>query len=529
MWKRATMSGDLKCVLDLWDFAAAPMIEVRTPEWPELNRYANALWTLFRVAGDVEQLADMRRIAFRAYRYLSSTPLAPGDDVIELDAVVTGCREFVEGWPLHSGAPPSLALADAAEALQSVPSVFRSELESVASRFDSGVLIVPRVHLKTQVRAVLADLELDGVDVATKADLRVSGICYELVVVIGDPAATYATMRVPAVDEASRSGWLLTAPQAPHVAVLLPAGCQSLDTERCWLLGRDSHPPLRVGNEQGSPISIPAVSHHLATSRAFATPVLAPVMTSGTTARAQPVFFVSGRWTFFSEETPPDPRVLLSGEDGDLQLRRCHVGEVRPGAIVALRVGRGENEEIGRRAAKRLKLEGFTDDMVAGAIETSQLLKRLLAKRIEEVGTKGVEYELRSKGLSAGYARVLARCPLRPEYIAPDEKGYNAFVEMLGEPRLADQKARLFRLRYARRVAGHDIRRELESQLRSDMSWSDDLDAEGYACVETEGLGAMYLEVVASVLKEDQPVAIASLGRLLDPDGAEHVLGGVSC
>lgn len=523
------MSGDLTFILDLWEDAAAPIIEVRTPDWPELTQYTNALWTLFHVAGDVEQLADTRRIAFRAYRYLTSTPLAPGEDVIELDAVVTGCLQFAEGWPLHSGAEPSLALAAAADTLRSAPSVFRSELECVASRFESGVLVVPSAHLKTHVRAVLADLELNGVDVATKAELRVSGICYGLAVVIGDPAATYSSMHVPAAHEASRSGWLLTAPQASQVAVLLVAGCQNLDTERCWLLGRGGHPPLRLCNEHGAPISIPATSHHLTTSRVFVTPVLAPALTSGTTALAQPVFFVSGRWTFFSDETPPEPRVLLSGEDGSIQLRHSRLGDVRPGAIVALRVGRGENEEIARRAADRLKSEGFTDEMVSSAIEASQILKRLLAERIAEVGTSGVEDELRSKGLPAAYARALAHHPLRSEYIAPGQKGYNAFVEMLGEPRLADQQPHLIRLRHARRMAGHDIRRELETQLCLDTSWTDDLDAEGYACVDTQRLGAMYIEVVASVIDEDQPVAIASLGCLLNPDGSVHDHGGLSC
>jgi hypothetical protein len=525
MRKQTTMSGDLTFILDLWEDATAPIIEVRAPDWPELTQYTNALWTLFHVAGDVEQLADTRRVAFRAYRYLTSTPLAPGDDVIELDAVITGCLEFAEGWPLHSGAGPSLALADAADALRSVPSVFRRELECVASRYESGVLVVPRAHLKSHVKAVLADLELNGVDIATKAELRVSGIRYELAVVIGDPAATYASMRVPAADEASRSGWLLTAPQASHVAVLLAAGCQNLDTERCWLLGTGGHPPLRLGNEHGAPISIPPVAHHLTTSRAFATPVLAPALSSGTTALAQPVFFVSGRWTFFSDETPPEPRVLLSGEDGGIDLRHSRLGDLRPGAIVALRVGRGESEEIARRAVERLKSERFTDDMVASAIEACQTLKRLLANRLAEVGTRGVEHELRSKGLSPGYARVLARHPLRSEYIAPGQKGYNAFVEVLGEQCLADQKPLLIRLRHARRMAGHDIRHELEAQLCSDTSWTDDLDAEGYACVDTQRLGAMYLEVVARVFDEDQPVAIASLGRLLDSDGSEHFLG----
>lgn len=523
------MSGDLKFVLNLWEFAVAPTIEVRTPDWPELTQYAGALRMLYRSAGEVEQLADTLQIAFRAYRYLTSTPLAPGEDVIELDAVVDGCRQFGEGWPQHSGAVPSLALADAAEALRSAPSVFRSELECVASRFELGVLVVPKQHLKIHVKAVLVDLELNGIDVATKEELRKSGICYDLAVVIGDPAVNYASMRVPATEEGGRSGWLFTAPQAPHVAVLLAAGCQNLDTERCWLLGNGSHPTLHLGNERGATVNIPAISHHLTTSRSFAMPVLAPVLTSEATASAQPVFFVSGRWTYYSDETPPEPRVLLSDEDGGIQLHHSRLGDIRPGAIAALRVGHGESEEIARRAADRLKSEGFTDEMLTEAMEASKILKSLLAQRIAEVGTSGVESELRSKGLSVGYAHSLTRSPLRPEYIAPGPKGYNSFVEMLGEPRLADQMPRLIRLRHARRMAGRDIRRELEAQLCADTSWTDDIDADGYACVDTKRLGSMYLEVVARVFDEDQPVAIASLGRLYDPDGSEHVHRGLLC
>ena len=522
------MSGNLTSILDLWDKAAAPIIEVRFPNWPELAQYTNALWTLFRVAGDVEQLAETRRVAFCAYRYLTSTPLAPAEDVIALDAVVTGCLEFAVGWPLHSAAGPSLALADAADALRFVPSVFRSELECVVSRFESGVLVVPRKDLKPHVKAVLADLELNSVDVATKADLRASAICYELAVVIGDPATTYASRNVPAADEARRSGWLLTAPQASHVAVLLAAGCQNFDPDRCWLLGADEHPVLGLENQHGATVSIPPVDHHLSTPQIFATLVRNSVLSSGTTMPARPVFFVSGRLAFFSGETPPKPRVLLTSEDGGIDLRHSRLGYLRPGTIVALRVGRGETEEIACRAVERLK-ESYTDEMVAAAIEASQTLKRLLAKRIAEVGTRGVEDELRSKGLSPGYARVLARHPLRPEYIAPVEKGYDAFVQVLGDPRLADQKEPMKLLRNAHREVGHDIRNELEAQLCSDTSWTEDIDAEGYAYVDFHRLGTMYLEVVACVFDVDQPVAVASLGRLLDPDGSEHVLEGQSC
>lgn len=523
------MTGDLTFILNLWEDAIAPRIEVRTPEWPELVQYKKALWTLFRTAGDVELLTDTRKIAFQAYLSLATTPLAPNADVIGLDAVGTRCLQFAEDWPLHSSTKPLLALADAADALRSVPSVFCTELEDVASHFESSVLVSPGKLLKTHVEAVLSDLELNGVEVATRAELHKSGACFELEVIIGDPAATYASIHAPGVDEATRSGWLLTAPQAPRVAVLLAAGCQTLETERCWPLGKGHHSPLHVGDKHGKPINIPPISQHLTTSRTFTVPTLSPVFTSGTTVLAQPVFFASGRWMFFSNETPPEPRVVLTGDDGTIEIRHSHLGKLRPGAIVAVRVGRGESDEIARRAADRLGSEGFTAEMVASALKTSQTLKRLLAQRITEMGIKQVECDLRARGLSAEYARVLARHPLRAEYIAPGSKGYNAFVEMLGEPHLTDKQPLLKRLRHARRMAGRDIRNELETQLCSNTSWTDDLYTVGYAQVETPGLGAMFLEIVTCIFDESQQVAITSLGHLFDPDGSEHTYESLPC
>lgn len=522
------MSGEARegaALLAMWDDAAAPTIEVCAPTWPQLTEFSGRLWTLFRTLADVEALVPARSFGFRGYRYLTSTPLSPADVVITLEPVIETCHEFVNAWPSHAGAASVRSLAEATEALVVSDSPFAEQLEAVASRYDSAVLLVPAQRLKAPVQSALDRLELNGVEVATKSELRLGTTRrFEAAIVIGDPAWTYASMRVPATLEAQRSGWLLTAPSAPRVIVLLAGGCQSIDNSAWWLLGAGQHPAIHLGDQHGKPITLPPVAHHLATARTSYTLSVGPAPPGVTTTIASPVSFASGRIAFFSEDGPPEPRVLLAADDGGVDIHHVPIQDLRPSSIVLLRVGHSETEELRRRAIERLRTNGWSDAELRQALQAAEHLKILLRELLKIDGRQHVEVRLRAEGLSDGYARVLTRHPLRGDYIAP-QKGYDAFVSVLGDPALREQKGLLFGLRHATRQAGHDIRRELEERLCSDISWTDDIDADGFARICAEGLGTIYLEVVIQVHEEHREVAISSLGHLLDPTG-EPFLGG---
>lgn len=524
------MSGEVGALLlNLWEDAAASTVEVRTPMWPELRQFSTCLWDVFHTAAGIEELQQARALGFQAFRYLASTPLAPSDAVVELQEVIETCRKFANKWPTHSAAESVRSLAEAAQALSEVHSPFTEELEAVASRYESAVLLVPSERLREHVKAVLDYLELDGIQVATKSELRVGDRHFEAEIIIGDPAWTYASMRVSPSPEAQLSGWLFTAPPAPHVVVLLASGCQSIDSDKCWLLSIGEHPVIRLSDRHGKPFTLPPVTHHLTAEQSWHQMSVVPASPGVATSIAKPLSLVSGRIVFFSEEDPPHPRVLFAREDGGIDIRDVPLRDLRPASIILLRVGRSETEELRRRATEWLKFKkGWSDAKVDQTLEAAEQLKTRLQSLLATEGVQGVEARLQAEGLSEGYSRFLVRHPLRSDYIAP-VKGYDAFVKVLGKAACAimmEQKPLLVSLRSAIRQTGHDIRKEFETRLCSDTGWADDVDADGVAVIFSEVLGTVYLEVVAQVHDGEQQVATSTLGHLLTSTGTLFIEEG---
>ncbi len=521
-------SNEGAALLAMWDDAAAPTIEVRAPTWPELTEFSRYLSTLFGSLADIEMLASVRRSGFSAYRYLTSTPLSPADVEVELPSIIEDCRNFVKAWPSHSLSQSLISFADAARGLLCSESPFANELELVGSRYDQAILLVPRESLKIPVKLVLDRLELNGVQVATKAELRVATGRAEAVIVIGDPAITYASMWIPASLEAQRSGWLLTAPSASHVIVLLAGGCQTIDSSMWWLLDTEQHPTMHFRGRHGNPITLPTVLHHFegVHSRDILPAVPPPPGVATSTARL--VSFVSGRIVFFSDEAPPEPRILSFAEDGSIDIDQLPVQDLGPDSILLLRVGHSEAEELRHRAIERLRADGWSETKVRQSLEAAEHLKSLLKQLLAIHGRQYVEEKLRAEGLSKGYAQGLVHRPLRFDYIAPAEKGYDAFVNVLGEFSLKAKRGLLVGLRTATRQAGRDIRFEMEKRLGSSLTWRDDLDADGFARIHTERLGTIFLEVVVQVHDGDRQVATSNLGHLLNRTGERFAHQGLT-
>lgn len=511
--------------LQVWRNACLETVEVHAPEWPELAGLASCASKTYRASDGVEVLQDMAKKAFHAYRYLSSTPLAPSHPIIGLDQLVANCRDFIRAWPFHSTIPAIQALLNSALALRETESVFLREVERVASRFASGVVVSPRSNLVPLIlERVVNDLDLDGLEVRTITELNSDfANHYEVSIVIGEPGSTFASFWASPKTEVRRKGWLFTAPSAAHVVSLIAGGCQSVDMDSYWLLDTRCHPLIALVDDNEVVINFPSFTRRPEEVE-VSWPKVAP-HPSGigeSTTLARQVSLVSGRVIFFCDEGGPQPRILRVGESS-LNVLPGNLIELGPGTFLVIRSGRSYSDEIRSRAAAKLRKEGWTDTTLDHTVAAVRFLKERLQQCLDDEGSEIVRQRLRRLGLADGYAQVLITNPLDDDYIAPLEKGYDAFVEAINAPELLTTKPQIFKLRAAHRQAGAEIRDEMLRALESDPTWMDRLDHDGFVKVDVAGLGSLLIETVAKVHDQSSMVPMTRLGHLLDLSGHAFV------
>lgn len=506
--------------LQLWQDSCFAEVEVRAPFWPELSSFFECTRKTYGASEGAEILQGLAGRAFEAYRVLASSPLAPSHPIIGLDKLIADSKEFARQWPSHSATHPVRSLAEAATVLLPTQSVFVAPLEAVISRFDSGVLVAPRANLVELIRRTINDeLELNGLAVHTKTELNsLASPRYDIVIVIGEPGATYASFRSSAKMEARRNGWLLTAPPARRVALLIAGDCQSVDGDSYWLLGASYHPPLILHDDHDAPIQLPSVSHYLVERPTWPTVTPSESYVGEPTTLARQVSFTSGRVAFFRDQRWPQPKVLSVGESG-LAILPGTLLDLSPGALVVLRVGRSDQDEIRHRAEARLRREGWTGGELDEAATAVSFLKERLQKCLDREGADALRQRLVKLGLPDSYALTLTRNPLDDNYIAPLEKGYDAFVDAIGALELNATKPLLFKLRAAHRQVGNEIRTEMQKGLEADHTWMDALDNSGFAKVDTMRLGSLFVEVVSKVHEQCLLVPTTHLGQMLDASG----------
>ena len=523
-----TSSPSSSKTLDVWYDASSESIEVHAPLWPELAALHEAARQLYRESDGVEVFDTLARRAFDAYRILASTPVSPLHEAIGSVALIRDCDDTAQRWPSHAHSPIAVSLGMATRTLVTTESVFVSPLEAVASRFGSGVVVAPRASLVASIRTVLVDeLELNGLVVLTRSELKLLvNERFDVAIVIGEPGATYATFRLRAQAEARRAGWLLTAPPAAHVALLVAGDCQAIVPEAYWLLASGNHPTLELIDEEARPADLPSVTQQLLEEPSWPIVPPPPARIGESIVMARQVSFASKRIAYFSDKGWPRPRVLQAGETSIGTAYR-QLDDLGLGAIFIMRAGRSDLDEIRRRAEARLRNDGWGTDEIQRASEAADLLKERLRQCLASEGVASLKRRLQASGLSEGYALVLTRNPLNEAYIAPIDKGYDIFVEVLGLPELHDVKSLLFKLRSAHQQSGNEIRSEMEQGLRTDPSWMDQVDNAGFAVVDAGALGSLFLEVLTRVHEQSVPVSAACLGHLLDVSGRLFESAGV--
>jgi hypothetical protein len=317
-------------------------------------------------------------------------------------------------------------------------------------------------------------------------------------------------------------GWLLTAPVAHEVRLVVPADAPPLRSEGLWLLPAGAQPGLAL-HDNGPQAREPATHDWLhglhATQVVRQTPRPAGTPTEDD-VRGIEVQVASGHAVFFDPQLGPRPHAVAVDDDtGAVALSAVPLNTVTRGVVLAVRVGAAPHEQVAARADAWLeRRRGWSIDRITEVRGYAASLKTALRRGLAVHGYAQLHREL-TQTLSDDYARVLLRNPLDEWYIAPQRRsGFEALVQALGASALLGKFDALATVRTAHRQAGEKIRRDL-LKLLSDRAWVADVDEDGCAVLHAGELGSLLLAVVTARL--DEPVAVPRtwLGVPIDEAG----------
>lgn len=525
-------------LFDSWTAAEAPTVDVHRAPWPQLERLRTVVAPLREHVEASSLAADVVTGAYLARRMLTATPLAPTHPLIGLGELAEAIAAFTAERPGHSLTPLLAPVAAAVADLLTGPSPVAQACADVLCEYGEtpvgtpeALLVVPRRAWVEPVRRWLAAEELTCVDVATPADLRSTPAGHVAVVVLGHPALAFSSaFRAPEVA-AREYGWLLTAPPAGRVRLVLTADAPRVQGEALWLLPRGAHPPLRLTDAGPTrtltgPVLEPGVAMEPVPHEWVAAPPAAlrrtpaPLVAPEEGSTAVEVHLASGHAVFFHPEIGARPhQVVVDDDTGAVALTTTKVAELRRGAVLAVRVGAAAYEQVLGRADAWLRTRrGWTRERIEEVRMCSLRLKLELLHHLALRGHEPLRRQL-SRYVSDSYARVLLHNPLTPNYIAPQKReGFDALVKVLGVNDIAGRYTELATVRAAHQQAGEAIRRELLDTLRT-QPWVADVDDQGWAAISAGDLGDLLLAVVTARL--DHPVTVPRtwLGAPIDNRG----------
>lgn len=510
--------------LDVWQVATEPDIDVHRVPWPELSDLTRAVRAL---RDDITPVAGrVTSAVWAARRVLTSTPLPPSDPAVGLAPLVDKLGTFLVEHAAHTDAAALAAVRDAANALLAAASPISTWAGDVLSEYGAqrdgrpeAVLVVPRAVLAEPVRTWLEGDGFSCVDIATPADLR-QGRLHQAALVLGHPAATYATPFSPPQTAAREVGWLLTSPPAHRVRLALLDDDPALNAHDVWVWpDAVAHPRWHLTVPDRAPATLTQV--------AWFTP--APVV-PGTVARptgqiddpvdATAVVTASGHTIYFSPATGPRPAFLGLEDTGDVTISRVPITQLTVGRVLVEHTSNAARDELDARANQwLLNGRGWTQTRIDAARAASLNLKRALSWALHVRGKDDVVDSLRKRGLDRQYARRLTDHVLDLDYIAPFTKGFTPLVNVLAETPFPDEDLidpiraavhDLSALRAAHQHAGELIHVDLRQRLRG-RTWEDELTTTGYALVHDDTLGDVLLTTVV-VIGGTHPVPRAWLG-----------------
>lgn len=517
-----------------WRTAQQPSISVMRVQWRELERVTATSGALRPFVDTSSTAANILAAVRTARRVLTATPLPPTDPDARLAETLDAVKGFLAEHPDHTLCERLRPLHEALCVLKASSSPVAAQVAEMLCEYGAtadgspeAILIVPRRQWLEPVRGWLVSEGLNCVDIAWPAELRTAPVRHRAAVLVGHPAMAFCSAFKAREAVLREVGWLLTAPVAPVVRLVVPADAPPLRAEDLWLLPAGAQPGLAL-HDDGPQAREPATHDWLyglnATRAVRRTPRPAGTPTEDD-IRAVEVQMASGHAVFFDPQVGPRPHVVaVDDETGAVALSPAPLTAVTGGVVVAVRDGAAPRAQVTERADAWLaRRRGWSRDRITEVRGYAASLKTALRRALAVRGHATLHREL-TRTLGDDYARVLLRNPLDELYIAPQRRsGFDALVRAIGASALLDKFDELATVRTAHRQAGEEIRRDL-LELLSDRAWVADVDEDGWAVLHAGELGSLLLAVATARL--DEPVAVPRtwLGVPIDEAGRRVTL-----
>ncbi|WP_148204611.1 hypothetical protein [Acidothermus cellulolyticus] len=521
--------SELQALFEMWHCAESPAVVVTRVSWPELARVLQVA-KAFRPHVETSTIAGkVLRGVFDARKVLTCTPLWPAHELTGIGFLIKDLEQFLVDRPGHTLWQSAASLTEALRELFATQSPVASALGELLSEYGAAldgtpeaVLAVPRPEWMDPIQDWLAAEEFDCVDVAIASDLRTRSDIRRVCIILGHPAIAFASPFRGQDVILREYGWLLTAPAATKVRVVLTVDAPTLPADDIWLLPSEAHPQLSVCDD--------GPAQPIESSRDWACAVETPssvrrisrlqAPSSVGETMAVEIQLRSGHAIFFHNELGPRPYVVsVDDEAGAVILLPCPVQAIERGDVLAVRCATAPHMQIVVRANEWLSRSGWTLKKIERVSGYPDQIRKALRRALDREGHDTLWRQLTDILGDGEYARTLLRSPLDESYIAPRRStAFEALTKVIGVEHLAAHFDDLVRIRIARQQAGEEIRRDLLECLK-DRRWASDVDRNGWAVLDVSDLGTLLLAMVTARIEEPVPVPLSCLGALFDDHG----------
>lgn len=465
-------------------------------DWPAFTSFEAALSTYIELCDNIAY-EDERRAELQALRlvrhHLARLPIHPDHESIGLTKLSLD-TSLTAGSAVDDSRNKCLTLARALLGTKhpaaAIYEMIRANVTRAGSPLNRVAVVAPeRFHEAIRECIDLGDLDYTLV---SQSQLKHLGV-WDLAIYLGPQYSSYPG--TPLELRKKKVAWMYSAPAAPWTIQILWSGSFEASEYTLWhetpLVLRQSIDPTRFR---------PFIDE------------LEPVAMPQTPPQDVPADGVSG----FVLDLAGGYRVSLSPEYGP----RAHVMQVSDFAVgiesdaadrlskgdtLLLRVDRTAREYVLRSAKKRMGDDAYRLARESSARFKSQVVERAAANHTD------AEARLRNTGI-ANAAYYLNACA-DEEYIAPNQiERYRMICVALGIEHTDDQFKMFKKLRAAHRISGLKARERIQTELKTNRDWEDEVNAYGFCVRSFADLGEILIAAITAITP--QLVSLASLGRV---------------
>ena len=522
----------LVTAMDHLEKAASASIESLVLQWPEMSALCKVLSRLTR--DEFISLSTREEQCISSVRLwilrLSDGPVPPGDESTGFNAViemleqareVNGAHasvfEQIQQCVLAIGSSPHPAAAFLEDWISSLE-VIESSAEGPRPGEPAVALICKQVSIRDAVTRWVQNENL-FVSVESYSMLK-RAVAFETIVLFGPPSRYESSKWLTSPESDFKAQWLATTPPAARVVILSWPSHPRISEGLLGPWQGFQVPMIRplVGSEQTELLPHfefveQAVSHRSNFNFSDEVEVIS--------ARGYEILGdENGLWVFFDDSRGPRPRVLR----GDFSETHSPSNKqaLRPGTHVVFRSHEVEREQL-RSASSSWWAEKYPEFSFSSAENYKDELKTRVQSFLDSFGLEEIKRRFLSVGLSKDYALQLHSRILAPDYVAPQsEENYFLACKALDYTMPPGAFNLLSKLRTARQQAGLGMLRELllKLQAAADEGRLDSLSESGFANLNDESLGQLFISTITHVSTERALVPVSKLGRPLDKGGA---------